>query len=219
MPIRSSFLFRTLAGAAQLEAPTIVMISGHGSVSIYPGELAYTSDILDWAALPMIDERAVKVTSSVWSEAPRYARPIAELHWRMLFYSALQTCDGLSSRPGLLMLVRWPDLGDIPDNMAGPVARICALLWCKPCVSATVSTVLGGDFWQTEALIQALRSLGFVKIAPAFGAVPVLTTPVAQHSLPPLHKLLSRSRLAAGVRRGIGVLIGSRYVHRMKYEP
>ncbi len=219
MPIRSSFLFRTLAGAAQLDAPTIVTINGYGSISIYPGEFAYTSDIVEWAALPMNNASIVKVTAGVWFEAPRHALLISELCWRMRFYSALQTGEDLSSRSGLLVLARWPDLGDIPDNLVAPVARICALLWRKPCLCATASTVLDADHRQTEALIQVLRSLGFVKLVPAFGAAPVLATPVAQHSLPPVQKLSSQSGLAARVRHGLDALMGSRYVHGVRHAP
>lgn len=66
--------------------------------------------------------------------------------------------------PGLVKLIRWPDLSTMPDELAEPVARICALLWRKSTVSYLIARILDADPRRTAVLLRVLQACGCVQL-------------------------------------------------------
>jgi hypothetical protein len=170
MSAASTPFIQTLQRAMRRDRPSLISIGDHGSISIYPGEGTYTTDIRDWDSVPW-GGNEIRVSSGVWATAPEGSMPVQELHWLAAYHSACGAAD--ARLHGLAKLVSWPDLSEVPDEIAAPVARLCALLWRKPTASALIARLLGSEPAQTEALLRVLQ---------LFGHVVVVATGIAGHA-------------------------------------
>lgn len=168
MPSLVSPLMATLDRALHRDGPTRISIQGHGSISIYPRERSYTTDIHHWDSLPLADASGIQMSACVWATPPDGSMPVSGLQWLTAYHHACQLLGAGPPSRGLVKLLRWPDLADVPADLAPAVVRICALLWRKPCASTLMPRVLDADPSQTAALLQVLRDLGCVEINTGF---------------------------------------------------
>lgn len=164
----ASPLMATVDRALHRDGPTRISIQGHGSISIYPNERAYTADIHDWDSLPMADASGIQLTASVWATPPVDSMPVGTLQWLAAYHHACQLLQAGQASHGLVKLLRWPDLADVPQELAPAVARICALLWRKPFASILMPHVLVADSTQTAALLLVLQDMDCVDINSGF---------------------------------------------------
>lgn len=168
MPEVASPLLASLDNAIGGESPTLISIEGHGSISVYPRQRTYTTDIHDWVSVPFLGDAHVKTSACVWGTPSEGGMPVSELQWLAAYHHACQVRASKPGPRGLVKLMHWPDLSGVPDGLAAPIVRICALLWRKPTASTLVPRVLGSDPAQTEALLQVLQGFGHVDIATGF---------------------------------------------------
>lgn len=161
-------LMATLDRALHRDGPTRISIQGHGSISIYPRERTYTTDIHDWDSLPLADASGIQLTACVWATPPDGSMPVCSLQWLAAYHHACQLLEAGPAPRGLAKLRRWPDLSEVPAELTPAVVRICALLWRKPCASTLMPRVLDADAAQTAALLLVLRDLGCVEINTGF---------------------------------------------------
>lgn len=111
----------------------------------------------------------------------------------------------------LLELASWPNLTRLPPEIAGPTARVCALLWRKRTAGLLVARVLNLPSDEVQLLLQVLRRFGHVRPARALDirpetrvceALPASESPEAVEAPRPLRpdSLLSKfwQRLTAG---------------------
>lgn len=164
----TSPLMASLDRAMGRDAPTLISIEGHGSISVYPSQRSYTTDIRDWDSLPLTDGSTIHVRACVWSAPPSESMPVAELQWRAAYHYACQVLRTQRPRRGLVMLLHWPDLSEVPDSLAATVVRICALLWRKPCASTLLPRISGTEQALVEPLLMVLEGLGYVEVATGF---------------------------------------------------
>lgn len=158
----SSSLSGWLDRAMQRDVPTVLKLNGMGSISVYPRQQCYISDVADWGevfASPGIQ----------FSEAPAMhhpsldnAHPLSELQWRAAYHVVLANGSPESVTWDLFQLVSWPNLSRLPEELVEPVTRICALLWRKPTVGFLVSRVLAMPAHQALAVLTVLRDQGHV---------------------------------------------------------
>jgi hypothetical protein len=145
--------------------PTLISIEGHGSISIYPDQGSYTTDICDWHSLPYGDGSAIGVSSVVWATAPQGSMPLGELRWLAAYHHASHLPESRAMPLGLVKLLHWPDLSEVPQELAAPIVRICALLWRKPTASTLVAQIVGAEAAQTDALLHVLQGFRHIAIA------------------------------------------------------
>lgn len=146
----------------RLAGPTMLRVDGRGSISVYPQQHCYVSDIHDWAAVFSSPSDPVLVSPALWSVPPSDALPLTELHWRAAYYHVLCRLPSEAITRDLVQLVSWPNLSRLPQEFVAPVTRICALLWRKPTVGFLVPRVLETPTRQTCALLEVLRDFGHV---------------------------------------------------------
>lgn len=178
-----SQLLTTLQNSIRLDAPSMISIQGHGSISIYPDEGTYATDICDWHSLPFGDGSGIRVSSGVWGIAPQGSAPVGELRWLLAYHGASHQPDTKPVPRGLVKLVYWPDLSEVPEELAAPIVRICALLWRKPTASTLMAQVMGAPTAQTSALLGMLQDFGHIEITSRL-ADRVDEQPQAQDTLP-----------------------------------
>lgn len=160
-----SGIARALDGALALGLPAQLQIAGFGTVSVYPQQDCYVTDIEDWQALYLAGATEVRVDASVWAAGPDAALPLTELRWRALCHDLHRALgDGAVPSPALVQLQSWPDLPRLPEELLAPVARICALLWRKPTVGYLVARTLGLPPGQVAVLLRALQAFGHVEV-------------------------------------------------------
>lgn len=155
----------TLQSSIARDGPTLISIEGHGSISIYPDEGTYTTDICDWHSLPYGDGSAIRVSSVVWATAPQGSMPVGELRWLAAYHHASHLPESRPMPLGLVKLRHWPDLSEVPQELAAPIVRICALLWRKPTASTLVAQVVGAEAAPTDALLRVLQGFRHIDIA------------------------------------------------------
>ncbi len=152
----------SLDRVVRLNGPTELCVAGRGSISIYPQQHCYVTDIHDWEAVFSSKSDQVKVSPALWSMPPSGALPLTELHWRAVYHHVLCRLPSEVVARELIQLVSWPNLSRLPDELVVPVTRICALLWRKPTVGFLVSRVLEAPALQTGALLEVLQDFGHV---------------------------------------------------------
>jgi len=163
----ASPLMNSLAHAMGIASPTLISIEGHGSISIYPRQQTYTTD-LDWDSLPLLTSAQIKTSACVWAVPSVGGMPVSGLQWLAAYHNASQAVAAEPTARGLVKLLHWPDLCDVPDELVAPIVRICALLWRKPTASMLMPRVLGAQVAQTDALLHVLQAFGHVEIATGF---------------------------------------------------
>lgn len=164
----ASPLMVSLDCAIGSDCPTLISIEGHGSISVYPRHRTYTTDIPDWDSLPFLGNAPIKTSPCVWGIPSEGGMPVCELRWLAAYHHASQVLAAQPAPRGLVKLVHWPDLSGVPDELAAPIVRICALLWRKSTASTLMPRVLGAEPGQTDALLRVLRGFGHVEIATGF---------------------------------------------------
>jgi hypothetical protein len=158
-------LMRTLDHAVRQGNPAQLLIGGTGSVSVYPRQHCYVTDIIDWDAVYMAGAEQIRLGPALWAAPPAGALPLEELQWRAAMHSA-QADVARSQQPvprALVQLVSWPNITRLPDELAAPVTRICALLWRKPTVGYLVVRMLDLTPERAGVLLRALRAFGHVQ--------------------------------------------------------
>lgn len=158
-------LMTTLQSSIARDGPTLISIEGHGSISIYPDEGTYTTDICDWHSLPYGDGSAIRVSSVVWATAPEGSMPVGQLRWLAAYHHASHLPESRPMPLGLVKLRQWPDLSEVPEELAAPIVRICALLWRKPTASTLVAQIVGAEAAPTDALLRVLQGFRHIDIA------------------------------------------------------
>ena len=87
MKIRSPFT-NVLSHAVSRGAPTLFQIEGCGSVSVYPQQHCYVTDIQNWDAAYQSHPEQISIKSVPWDMPPSGALPLMELQWRAAYQSA-----------------------------------------------------------------------------------------------------------------------------------
>lgn len=164
MKIRSPFT-NVLSHAASQGAPTLFQIEGCGSVSVYPQQHCYVTDIQDWDAAYQSHPEQISIRSVPWDIPPSGALPLMELQWRAAYQSALRNQSFGVDANDLIRLRSWPNLTRLPLDLVAPVTQICALLWRKPAVGFLIPRVLDADPAQVCALLEVLQGFGHVKVS------------------------------------------------------
>jgi hypothetical protein len=154
--------------AFEQKSPTQISIGGAGRIAIYPQQQAYATDIRDWGVIAYTEVRNFPVSAVIPIEPPADARPVDELRWFIAYHHACQTATAESLPRGLVRLQSWPDLSCVPSELAGTVARICALLWRKSTASHLVARVLALDPKLTAVLFCVLQRYGHVDLVDNF---------------------------------------------------
>src|SRR5450830_1926279 len=161
--IEANTSFRSLLDrAAGLFGPSVLLVDGRGSISVYPQQHCYVTDIHDWEAVFSSKPDQVKVSPMLWGVPPSGALPLTELHWRAAYHHVLGRMSSEVPTKELIQLLSWPNLSRLPDELVVPVTRICALLWRKPTVGFLVPRVLEAPVRQTCALLEVLQDFGHV---------------------------------------------------------
>lgn len=145
-----------------LADPTMLRVTGRGSISVYPQQHCYVTDIHDWESVFSSKSDQVRVSPALWIMPPSGALPLTELHWRAVYHHALCRLPSDAITRELIQLVSWPNLSRLPEELVVPVTRICALLWRKPTVGFLVPRVLDAPAHQTCALLEVLQDFGHV---------------------------------------------------------
>jgi hypothetical protein len=166
----ASVLIEMLDRAIGHDRPSVISIEGHGSISIYPHQRAYNTDIRDWRALPFSDAGAIRAGAAVWGSAPEDSSPVSELRWLAAYHQACAHGARDACSPGLAKLRHWPDLSTVPTDMAPEMIRMCALLWRKPTATTLIPRILGADPERTCALLAVLQAFGHVEIVAQLAA-------------------------------------------------
>jgi hypothetical protein len=161
MSLVSNSLMRSLDTAVRAGLPTLLTIDGLGTVSVYPRQHCYVSDVQDWTSVYGAGCEQIRISPATWSAPPAGALPLEELQWRLALHDA-QREGPAAAGSGLLHLESWPNLTRLPEELLEPVTRICALLWRKPTVSFLVARVLGLPPDQCTHVLRALQMFGHV---------------------------------------------------------
>lgn len=151
-----------LEAVIRLERPAHLKVSGWGSVSVYPREDCYVTDVQDVQRLCADAAATVLVEASVWSAPPADARPLMELRWCAAMQDPVNS-GGVAAH-ALVQLQSWPDLPRVPVDLLAPVTRLCALLWRKPTVAYLVPRVLDLPPQQVFVLLRVLQAFGHVAL-------------------------------------------------------
>jgi hypothetical protein len=158
-------LMWSLDRAVRLGDPAQLMIGGSGTVSVYPRQHCYVSDIRDWDAVYAASMAQIRVAPATWGTPPPDALPLEELQWRAAFHTALaEQQSGAAVSHQLVHLLFWPNLTRLPEELIEPVTRICALLWRKPTVGYLVARVLELPQDRTAVILRVLQMFGHVML-------------------------------------------------------
>jgi len=177
-------LMRSLDAAVRSGVPTNFVVSGRGTVSVYPRQHCYVSDVLDWDSVYTATRDEVRVSPSTWGAPPPDAQPLEELQWRLAYHDARQE-DPSHAGLELLHLASWPNLTRLPEELIEPVTCICALLWRKPTVGYLLARVLDLPGDRVAHVVRVLQMFGHVNrpvvaakgnAAPAAPAAPDVST-------------------------------------------
>jgi len=161
-----SSLMRVLARAVRMGDPSLVMIGGSGTVSVYPRHQCYVSDIQDWSSVYAAQPEQIRVMPTAWvAPPPAGALPLEGLQWRAAYSEALKQPADVALPRELVHLLEWPNLTRVPDDLVPAVIRVCALLWRKPTVGFLLPRILGLPAEQVGAVVQALQQFGHVRVA------------------------------------------------------
>lgn len=152
----------SLDRAVRLGGPSVLRVDGRGSLSVYPQQQCYVTDIHDWDSVFSSDSGQIEVSPALWGTPPSDALPLTELQWRAGYHQALSRMPSEVNNRELVQLVSWPNLSRLPEELVVPVTRICALLWRKPTVGYLVPRLLEAPALQTCALLEVLQELGHV---------------------------------------------------------
>lgn len=154
-------LMRSLDAAVRSGLPTIFVVMGRGTVSVYPRQNCYVSDVQDWDSVYTAASEDIQVSPSTWGTPPQNAQPLEELQWRLAYHDAAQEGTNVAAH-ALLQLQHWPNVTQLPEELVEPVTRICALLWRKPTVGYLVSRVLDLPPDRTAHVVRVLQMFGHV---------------------------------------------------------
>lgn len=114
-------------------------IAQSGWMTVMPREQRASSNLSDWGALWQADA------------ADANARDRSKL----------------TSPAGLLQLVSWPPLTELPASLVPLAARICALLACRPSVAMMVPLLLGEPEEQVYPMLETLHAFGYLAASQA----------------------------------------------------
>lgn len=153
-------LMRLLDGVVRSGMPSILVVDGRGTVSVYPQQHCYVTDVQDWDGVYSASREDIQVRPSTWGAPPDDAQPLEELQWRLAYHDAQR--DGNLDAHSLLHLKSWPNLTRLPEELIEPVTRICALLWRKPTVGYLVARVLDLHTDEVMHVVRALQTFGHV---------------------------------------------------------
>lgn len=153
----------SLDRAVGLFSPSVLRVDGCGSISVYPQQNCYVTDIHDWESVFSSGSGQFQVSPMLWVVPPEGALPLSELHWRAAYrHVSDQLVSSESVTRELVQLVSWPNLSRLPEELVVPVTRICALLWRKPTVGFLVPRVLDAPGLETAVLLEVLQGFGHV---------------------------------------------------------
>jgi hypothetical protein len=161
MKLLPGSLMRSLDAAVRSGLPTIFVVMGRGTVSVYPRQHCYVSDVQDWDSVYTAASEDIRVAPSTWGTPPQNAQPLEELQWRLAYHDAAQA-GTVDSSHALLHLQHWPNLTQLPEELIEPVTRICALLWRKPTVGYLVARVLDLPSDRVAYVVRVLQMFGHV---------------------------------------------------------
>lgn len=175
MKTKSPFI-NALHHAASQGVPSLFQIDGCGSVSVYPRQHCYVTDIQDWEAAYHSPSGQITIESVAWSMPPADALPLMELQWRVAYHDALRNQQPGVGGNDLIRLRSWPNLTRLPSELVAPVTQICALLWRKPAVGFLIPRVLDADVTRICALLDVLQAFGHLRVSiPVSGSQPVVS--------------------------------------------
>jgi hypothetical protein len=176
-------LSNALHQAANHAVPSLFEIDGCGSVSVYPEQDCYVTDIQNWDVACQAQPEQILIKSVAWGLPPSGALPLMELQWRAAYHCALQSQQSEVDVNDLIRLRSWPNLTRLPLELVAPVTQICALLWRKPVVGYLIPRVLDADATQVRALLEVLQGFAHIKVSrTVLGPQPV-ASPDAGESL------------------------------------
>lgn len=158
-------LSNALQRATSHGVPSLFQIDGCGSVSVYPKQNCYVTDIQDWDAAYQSHPEQFTIKSVPWGTPPSGALPLMELEWRAAYHCALWNLQSEVEVNDLIRLQSWPNLTRLPLELVAPVTQICALLWRKPAVGFLIPRVLDADAMQVRALLGVLQGFGHIKVS------------------------------------------------------
>lgn len=102
------------------------------------------------------------------STAGRHGAPLARTTaepWHAAWAEAgFKRAEPEEFRLGLVYLKSWPAIPDLPQEMAAPVARVCALLAHKPTVGFLVGRVLELPDEEARRILQVLHRFGHLEV-------------------------------------------------------
>lgn len=177
-------LSNALHQAANHAVPSLFQIDGCGSVSVYPEQRCYVTDIQNWDAAYQSHPERITIKSVAWGQPPSGALPLMELQWRAAYHCALQSQQSEVEVNDLIRLRSWPNLTRLPIELVAPVTQICALLWRKPAVGYLIPRVLDADATQVRALLEVLQGFGHIKVSrTVLGPQPVASPDAGEDSM------------------------------------
>ena len=161
MRTKDSLLLAWIDRAIERAQPTQIRVSGFGSISVYPEQRLYASDIKQWESVPFNDGNRLRVGALVWNAPPDTARPIGELQWKAMLYFA--TTWSVAPPPLQVVCLRqWPELADIPEEYVPAVVRICALLARRPAAIGLIARLVGMPERVVSGVVEVLMHNGYV---------------------------------------------------------
>lgn len=158
-------LTNALHHAASQGVPSLFQIDGCGSVSVYPHQHCYVTDIQDWEAAYRSHSGQITIKPVPWGMPPDGALPLMELQWRAAYHGALRNKQFGVEPNDLVRLRSWPNLTRLPPELVAPVTQICALLWRKPAVGFLIPRVLEADLTRVGALLEVLQAFGHIRVS------------------------------------------------------
>ena len=163
MDSNQSSLIRCLRNAVRRGDPTQVRVEGGGSVSVYPREYCYVTDIRDWERVFGTD--ALGVAPALWDTAPEGAHSLDDLLWRAHFYNAkAQAAAGPCALCHPVQLLSTPDLERLPAELVEPFRRVCEALASGPAPGCQVAEMAALPPDVATAVLKVLRDRGHARI-------------------------------------------------------
>ena len=147
-----------------------IQIGNHGSILIFSADRRYVANLGELVSADDLQRLRIQLQPNGAANAPADAMPINRLTWHVALQLQRANGSDLPISTGLLRLVSWPDLSELPPEIVPSVARICALLWCKPTAAHLVARILDGSSEETATLLRLLLAFGHAQLlAPAVG--------------------------------------------------
>ena len=163
MDSNQSSLMRCLRKAMRRGDPTHMRVEGGGSVSVYPREHCYVTDVRDWERVFGTD--SLGVAPALWDTAPAGAHSLDELLWRAHFYNAkAQAAAGPCALCQPVALLSRPDPAQIPAELVDAFQRACDALAHGPASGCEVAQAAGLPPDVATAVLKVLRDRGHVRI-------------------------------------------------------